>query len=102
MTLGIKDVNFSFFENHKNELIQLSITERKQKGFGVTILDMVSSNSNVDVKYLPIDHYLLENKIRDEIKIRKLNAPDSVLYFCLLLNGDNLVMEIDLNEINTK
>lgn len=100
MTLGIKDVNFSFFENHRNELIQLSITERKQKGFGVTLIDMKSSNSNVDVKYFPIDHYLLENKIRNEIKVRKQNAPDSVLYFCLLLNGDNLIMEIDLNEKN--
>ena len=100
MTLGIKDVNFSFFENHRNELIQLSITERKQNGFGVTIIDMVSNETKVDVKYIPIDDYLLEDKIRNEIKIRAQNSPDSVLYFCLMLNGDNLIMEIDLNEKN--
>jgi hypothetical protein len=100
MSLGINDVNFSFFENNRDQLIQLSITERKQNGFGVTIIDMVSSEKNADVKYIPIDHYLLEDKIRNEIKTRAQNSPNSVLYFCLMLKGDNLIMEIDLNEKN--
>jgi hypothetical protein len=100
MTLGVKDVNLKFFENNRTELIQLSITERKQNGIGVTIIDMVTSKTNIDVKYIPIDHYLLEDKIRTEIKKRSQTAPESVLYFCLMLKGDNLIIEVDLNEKN--
>lgn len=96
MTLGIKDVNFKFLENNRDTLIQLSISERKQNGFGITIVDMTDAKTNVDVKYVPINHPSLSDKIRSDVLSRKEKAPDSVLYFCLMLNGDNVIIEMDL------
>ena len=96
MTLGIEDVNFKFLENNRDTLIQLSISERRENGFGVTLIDMQKATTNVDVKYVPINHPSLSNEIKTDILKKKENAPDSVLYFCLLLNGDNVIIEIDL------
>jgi hypothetical protein len=99
MVLGVDDVNFKFFENNRDTLIQLSISERRENGFGVTIIDMTESKTNVDVKYLPINHPHLSEKIRKDIITKKEKVPDSVLFFCLMLNGDNLILEIDLGEL---
>ena len=37
---NMENVNLKFFENNRDTLIQLSISERKQNGFGITIIDM--------------------------------------------------------------
>jgi hypothetical protein len=99
-TLGLDDVNLKFFENNRNELIQLSITERKQHGFGVTVIDMSQTETNhekVDVRYVSINHPELENKLKETLIDRSSKSPSSILYFCIKLNGENLIIEIDLD-----
>ena len=46
-------MNYKFIENHKDELIQLSITHRKNEGFGVMFID-VTNEEKADVRFLPI------------------------------------------------
>ena len=99
-TLGIEDINFKFFENNRNELIQLSITERKQNGFGITIIDMSQTETNpekVDVRYVPINHPELDIKLKETLLDRSSKSPASILYFCIKLKGENLIIEIDLD-----
>lgn len=101
--LGINDVNFKFFENNRATLIQLSITERKQNGFGLTLIDMSNTEANpnnVDVKYFPIEHPLLDPKLKKDVIDKASESPESVLYFCMKLKGDNLLFGVDLQKEN--
>ena len=101
-TTDIDNVNLKFFENNRDTLIQLSISERKQNGFGVTIIDMSNIEQkpdNVDVKYFPINYPLIDPKLREYLIERKNNVPESVLFFCMVFKDSSINLEIDLASI---
>lgn len=90
-------MNFKFVENHLDELIQITITERKNNGFGVVFID-VSDNENAKVGFLGINDERFPPVIRKQIIERYEKNPDSIAYFVFKHQNSENVIEVDLQK----
>jgi|SaaInlStandDraft_5_1057022.scaffolds.fasta_scaffold526255_1 hypothetical protein len=90
-------MNFKFIENHKDELIQLTITHRKQAGFGCLFLDL-SGEEKVDVKFMPIMDETFPPQIKNTLLERREKNPESIAYFVCFTKDNTNIVEMDLNK----
>ena len=90
-------MNFKFVENHLDELIQITITERKNNGFGVVFID-VSDNENAKVAFIAINEEHFPHVIRNKILERCETNPDSIAYFVFKHDKNEHIIEVDLQK----
>lgn len=91
-------MNFKFLENHKDELIQLTINERKTNGFGVMFID-VSNDDRADVRFIPIESDYFPPDLKEKIKERNEINPDSIAYFIFHDKENANIIELDLQKM---
>lgn len=91
-------MNYKFIENHKDELIQLTITHRKNDGFGVMFID-VTQEDKADVRFIPIGSEYFPPDLHEKILDRKNNNPDSIAYFVFYDKNNANIIELDLEKV---
>jgi hypothetical protein len=87
----------NIFEKRMDDLVKISIKERKSKGFGVLFLDF-SKENELNCFFLILEDNNFPVNIRDNIINRKEVAPTSMVYFYLYDNKEERIIEIDLDK----
>lgn len=82
--------------NNIEDLVKISITERKQNGIGVSFLDFTEAN-RMDCRYVGLHSELFPNTVRERYKDRILNVPNSILFFLIYDGKDEVLYEVDLD-----
>lgn len=85
------------FERRSNDLIKISIIERKDKGIGCLFLDF-SENDKLECFYLVLQDEKFPLNLRKNIEDRIEIAPKSILYFYLFDTKEERIVEIDLDK----
>ena len=85
------------FEKRMDDLVKISIQERKNKGFGVLFLDFCKENE-LNCFFLILEDEKFPINLRDNIINRKKVVPDSIVYFYLYDNTKERLIEIDLDK----
>ena len=94
------------FKSRSDKLIQISINERKDKGDGILFLNF-TNNEKLDVYFIEfydkendcINHKFPKNMV-DYFKEKMTTLPNSVIFFNLYDDKENLNIELDLNTHN--
>ena len=88
-------MNLKFLENNKDALIQLTITHRKNEGFGCIFIDL-SGEEKVDVKFISIADEKFPFDLRKTLLERREKNRDSVAYFICSTKDETNIVEVDL------
>jgi hypothetical protein len=83
--------------NRIDDLVKISIKERKDKGFGVLFLDF-TDNTTLNCFYLTIDDEHFPLDIKPTILERYEKAPKSIIYFNVFDDKISEIIEIDLDK----
>lgn len=83
-------------ERRMDDLIKISIQERKSKGFGVLFIDFTKENE-MNCFYLLIDDKNFPINTRKNILDRKEVAPNSMIYLLIFDEKEERIIEIDLD-----
>ena len=84
-------------EGRMDDLIKISIQERKSKGFGVLFLDF-TEEQKLNCFYITIDDENFPNNLKQNILKRKEVAPSSMIYFYVYDKNEERILEIDLDK----
>ena len=95
------DNYLNIFYNRLDELVQISITERKNNGLGVLYMDFCNKQK-LDCYYLSINSDKINENIKKTIIERYNNSPKSIIYFYLFDTNSGEILEIDLDKSNDK
>ena len=95
------ELNLNFLQRERDELIQISITERKSNGLGVLFIDMNNSDK-ANCSYIPLASETFPQEMRNTIIERYEKNPPSVLYFCFHKETECQLIELDLDTRNDK
>ena len=91
------DSCMNVFERRSNDLIQISIKERKDKGLGCLFLDF-SEKEKLECFYLILQDERFPLNLRKNIESRIEISPTSILYFYLFDSKEERIIEIDLDK----
>ena len=83
--------------NRINDLVQISIQERKNNGLGVLFMDF-TDKLKLDCYFLKIDDQSFPITLRDQIIERYKNSPNSIIYFNIYDENISEIVEIDLDK----
>jgi len=86
-----------------NDLIQIYITERKQKGIGMLFIDFTNKDK-MDVFYNPLydkETECLNPQFPEDLSkcLTENVKPPSIIYFNIFDGNGNFVMELDLDKL---
>jgi len=86
----------SFFDNNIQSLIQISITERKDKGFGGLFINYNEETKKVDCRYLTLHSEHFPEELREQFVHFNENNKESIIYFIYtkIVEDDKLGLEI--------
>ena len=88
------------FERRIDDLLKITIQERKKDGIGVLMLDF-SDKDNLECGYLPINHPHFPEDIKRDYGKRIDSVPNSIAFFYLFDTNDHKMVEIDLDKNST-
>jgi hypothetical protein len=91
------DGYLNVLSNRMDDLVKISIKERKEHGFGVLFLDF-QDKENLNCFFLKIDDNKFPLDIKDKIIERNENSPDSIIYFNVFDEKLSEIIEIDLDK----
>ena len=83
-----------------DSLIQITITERKDKGIGCLFLNF-SKENHLDCSYITIDSEYFPKHL-DNYKERMISVPSSIIFLYIFDKSEHKILEIDLDKNNTK
>lgn len=83
--------------NRINDLVQISIQERKNNGLGVLFMNF-TDKLKLDCYFLKIDDENFPTTLRDQIIERYKNSPNSIIYFNIYDENISEIVEIDLDK----
>ena len=86
----------TIFNNRLDDLVKISIDNRKQQGPGVLFLSFCDK-SKMDCFYIPLNKNFPEKYI-DYYKNKLETNPSSIIYFNLFDNDNDLNIEMDLDK----
>jgi len=86
--------------NKIDELVKITINERKQHGLGVSFLDF-SDVEKMDFRYVAVSNELFPLEVREKYLERMTSVPKSIIFFLLYDNKDELLYEVDLDKNST-
>lgn len=102
MTFDLERAIQHFLSEKVDEVIQIQITERKANGRGVFFVDF-KDEMNVDCYYIPFHDKKFPQQylayFRERVENPKL---DSVLFFIFYHENKEQILELDLDNRNTK
>jgi len=85
---------------HIENLVKISITERQQNGLGISFLDFSKTNS-MDCRYVGLSNQDFPAIVRERYLDIMTSVPNSVLFF-LIYDGENeLLYQVDLDKNST-
>jgi hypothetical protein len=88
------------FGRRINDMIKITIQERKKNGIGVLMLDF-SDTDNLECGYLPINHPHFPEDIKRDYGKRIYSVPNSIAFFLLFDQNDHKMVEVDLDKNST-
>ena len=80
-----------------NDLVQISIQERKNNGLGVLFMDF-TDKLKLNCYFLKIDDKQFPPQLRTQIIDRYENSPKSIIYFNVYDENISEIVEIDLDK----
>ena len=83
--------------NNLEDLIKISINERKQNGIGVSFLDFTEANC-MDCRYVGLHNELFPATVRERYQDRILGVPNSILFFLIYDGKEEVFYEVDLDK----
>ena len=86
----------SFFDNNIQSLVQISIKERKDQGFGALFIDYNDETKKIDCSYIHIGSEHFPDELREQFTHFKENNKESIIYFIYtkIVEEDKLGLEI--------
>ena len=96
----IHNVLLNFFKNRQIDLIKLCKKNLEDIGSGIMLLTLIDTNSNVNVKYIPLS--VIPEPMLSDVKNRyeKNEYNMNIIYFILATPEAENMIEIDLSTIN--
>ena len=94
------DGYFNVFDRRIDDMIKITIQERKTNGIGVLMLDF-SDKDNLECGYLPINHPNFPEDIKRDYGKRMDYVPNSIAFFFLFDQNDTKMVEADLDKNST-
>ena len=90
----MNDVLKTFLKNYEKDLIQISITERHQKGLGIMFMNI--EDEEMKCGFISIGESQIPSNIRDEvIEMNKKKNSDIYLYFNDKDNSQLITIDLD-------
>ena len=86
--------------NNLEDLIKISINERKQNGIGVSFLDFSEAN-RMDCRYVGLHNELFPDSVRKRYQDRILGVPKSIIFFLIYDGNEEILFEVDLDKNST-
>ena len=86
--------------NKIDDLLKITINERKQHGIGVSFLDF-SETDRMDFRYVSISNELFPTEVKQKYLERMMSVPNSIVFFLLYDGKDELFYEVDLDKNST-
>lgn len=86
--------------NKIDDLIKITISERKLHGMGVSFLDFCEPDK-MDFRYVGVSNELFPQPVREKYLERMKSVPNSIIFFLLYDGNDELFYEVDLDENST-
>lgn len=87
----------NILQNRIQDLVQISIKERKQNGLGVLFLDF-TKKEELNCFFLKIDDQHFPPDLKQTILDRFNNSPKSIIYFNVFDEKLSEIVEIDLDK----
>jgi hypothetical protein len=88
------------FGRRIDDMIKITIQERKKNGIGVLMLDFTDKD-NLDCGYLSINHPHFPEDIKRDYGKRIESVPNSIAFFLLFDKNDHKMVEVDLDKKST-
>ncbi len=89
-----------FVQNNIDDLIKITIPERRDKGFGAVYVIHNETTNHVDCRYIEVTHPAFNPELIEQFKKFETEKPSSVIYFVLIQEKTCDVILIDLDERN--
>ena len=83
--------------NKIDDLVKITITERKQKGIGILFLDF-SEKEKLDCRYVGVSEEHFPSIVRERYSERMMKVPSSIIFFLIYDGTDELLYEVDLDK----
>jgi hypothetical protein len=91
------DGYLNVFDRRIDDMLKITIQERKTNGIGVLILDF-SDKDNLECGYLPINHPHFPEDIKRDYGKRIESVPNSIAFFFLFDQTAHKMIEVDLDK----
>lgn len=89
-----------FVQNNIDNLIQISITERKDKGFGAMYVIFNETSGQVDCRYIEVSHPAFNPDLLEQFKNFEETNPSSIIYFIVIEEKSCEILQVDLDTRN--
>lgn len=86
-----------FVNNRIDDLVKITITERKQKGIGILFLDFCDKEK-FDCRYVGLSDEHFPQIVRERYAERMQMVPNSIIFFLIYDGTDELLYEVDLDK----
>jgi hypothetical protein len=83
--------------SHIDNLVKISITERKKNGIGVSFLDFTETD-RMDCRYVGLHDSIFPDIVRERYSDRINSVPNSIIFFLIYDGKDELMYEVDLDK----
>lgn len=83
--------------NKIDDLVKITITERKQKGIGILFLDF-SEKEKLDCRYVGVSEEHFPSIVKERYSERMMKVPSSIIFFLIYDGTDELLYEVDLDK----
>ena len=85
-----------FVNNRIDDLVKITISERKQKGIGVLFLDFCEKEK-FDCRYVGLSEEHFPQIVRERYAERMQKVPNSIIFFLIYDETNELLYEVDLD-----
>ena len=90
----------AFVNNNIDDLIKITITERKDKGFGAIFILYNENTNKIDCRYIELGNEYFQPELRQPFKKFAEENPSSIIYFVLCNESNCEIIQIDLDNRN--
>ena len=90
----------SIINKRLDDLIKITINERKANGLGILFLDF-SDKTKMDCRYASLSNEEFPQIVRERYYERITSLPNSIIFFLIYDGQEELLYEVDLNKNST-
>jgi hypothetical protein len=89
-----------FLENNIGDLIKITITERKDKGFGAIYVIHNETTNQIDCRYIEVSNPAFNPELLEQFKKFEEDNSSSIIYFILIEEKGCEIVLFDLDSRN--